>query len=226
MEFVDTLTVIDMLGMFGRGSKQRPRVPAQYVRPRLQPGRPRARRIRNRRTKVVWPACSAASKTNPGSQGEPDGESSGPPLWGSLAIDSNQGQVWGWSINYATAADADREALSECGTLCRIVMRFSGECAAFAADQEQGSSAHGWANGYNSGAGARSRALAEWSEQGRHIVRRAVVGLHPTVTRAEQASQDRPCHRHVQARLRADRLLREDRLWQPEAPSRALEAAA
>ena len=105
-------------------------------------------------------------KTKPGRQGAPAGESSGPPLSGSLAIDSNQGQVWVWSIDYPTAADADRRALSECGGQCRIVMRFSGECAAFAADQEQGSTAHGWANGYKSGAGARRRALDECRGKG------------------------------------------------------------
>ena len=31
-----------------------------------------------------------------------------------------------------------RRALAECGGQCRVVMRFSGECAAFAADQEPG----------------------------------------------------------------------------------------
>ena len=166
MEFVDTLTVIDMLGMFGRGSQAAPASPGP-VRAAPSPARETESAANPKPTDEGGLASLLGGfKTNPGSQGEPDGESSGPPLWGSLAIDSNQGQVWGWSINYATAADADREALSECGTLCRIVMRFSGECAAFAADQEQGSSAHGWANGYNSGAGARSRALAECRSKG------------------------------------------------------------
>ena len=57
-------------------------------------------------------------------------------------------------------------ALSECGEQCRVVMRFSGECAAYAADQAAGSTAYGWANGFESGAGARGRALAECQQKG------------------------------------------------------------
>ena len=89
-----------------------------------------------------------------------------PPVYEALAIDSNQGPAWGWAINYTTTQAADRRALRECGGNCRIVMRFSNECTAFAADQAQGSTSYGWANGYNTGAGAQNRATDECRKKG------------------------------------------------------------
>ena len=55
---------------------------------------------------------------------------------------------------YPMVQEAERRALAECGDECHVVMRFSGECAAFAADQEEDSTVHGWAKGYDSSAGA------------------------------------------------------------------------
>ena len=89
-----------------------------------------------------------------------------PPVYEALAIDSNQGPAWGWAINYATTQATDRRALRECGGNCRIIMRFSNECAAFAADQAQGSTSYGWANGYDTGAGAQNRATDECRKKG------------------------------------------------------------
>ena len=63
---------------------------------------------------------------------------------GALAIDENQGDQWGWAVDQETQAAADRRALRECGAGCRIVYRFSNQCAAFATDQAQGSTAYGY----------------------------------------------------------------------------------
>lgn len=65
-------------------------------------------------------------------------------LWGSLAIDSNQGSSYGYSYNYPTAEKADARALQECGSNCYIVKNFNGGCAAYAADQAPGGAAWGW----------------------------------------------------------------------------------
>lgn len=85
---------------------------------------------------------------------------------GALAIDTNQGDQWGWAVNYPSQADADRRALNECGYGCSIVMRFSNTCAAYAADQSRGSTAYGWAYGYSNSSGAQNRALQECQARG------------------------------------------------------------
>ena len=170
MEFVDTLSVIDMLGRFGGGSqgtRASPGSPAPAAASRKQgaqqPG------TQKQAGKGRLSSMIGAVKAKPPAGGEATADSPQPaqrPLWGSLAIDANQGSVWGWSIDYPTPEAADRRALSECGEQCRVVMRFSGECAAYAADQAAGSTAYGWANGFESGAGARGRALAECQQKG------------------------------------------------------------
>ena len=86
-------------------------------------------------------------------------------LWGALAIDSNQGPSWGWAINYSTVQEAEQRALAECGDNCHVVMRFSDECAAFAADQESGSTIHGWGKD-DSSVGAQNRAISECRRRG------------------------------------------------------------
>ena len=170
MEFVDTLSVIDMLGRFGagtQGTSARPGPP-----PRAAASRKRGAQRPGTQKQAGRGGLSnmiGAVKAKPPAGGAAAAESPQPaqrPLWGSLAIDANQGSVWGWSIDYPTPEAADRRALSECGEQCRVVMRFSGECAAYAADQAAGSTAYGWANGFESGAGARGRALAECQQKG------------------------------------------------------------
>ena len=86
-------------------------------------------------------------------------------LWGALAIDSNQGPSWGWAINYPTAQQAEQRALAECGDNCHVVMRFSDQCGAFAADQEPGSTIYGWGKA-DSREGAQNRALSECRRRG------------------------------------------------------------
>ena len=96
-------------------------------------------------------------------------------LWGALAIDSNQGSSWGWAINYPTAQQAEQRALAECGNNCHVVMRFSNQCGAFAADQEPGSTIYGWAKD-NSSAAAQNRALSECRRRGGKSCRVRVWG--------------------------------------------------
>jgi hypothetical protein len=64
---------------------------------------------------------------------------------GALAINGNQGQQYGWAVNYRSLGDASREALMQCGSGCSVVFEFHGTCAAYAADQSAGSTAYGWA---------------------------------------------------------------------------------
>ena len=85
---------------------------------------------------------------------------------GALAIDENQGDQWGWAVDYSTQQNADRQALNECGSNCRIVMRFSNSCAAYAADQTSGSTAVGWAYGFSYSSDAQNRALQECQSRG------------------------------------------------------------
>lgn len=85
---------------------------------------------------------------------------------GALAINGGQGDAYGFSYNYSSQSDADNRALSECGYGCYIVMRFSGSCAAYAADQAYGSTAVGYSYGYSDSGSAQSRALNECRARG------------------------------------------------------------
>jgi hypothetical protein len=78
--------------------------------------------------------------------------------YGSLAIDNNQGSLYGFSNNYATAQEADTRALAECGKDCKVVKNFSTGCAAYAADQAKGGVAYGWGSGVT-GQEAKDKAL-------------------------------------------------------------------
>lgn len=68
---------------------------------------------------------------------------------GALAIDSNQGARYGFAYNHASVSDAESKALKECGDGCQIVKTFTSGCAAYAADQANGSSIYGWGTGSN-----------------------------------------------------------------------------
>ena len=150
MEFVNTFTVIDLLGQFGKGASS----PASSPPPNPS-GQSRADGGR-------------LSGLLGGFKAPPNGNQSQAPAsyHGALAIDSNQGQSWGWAIDYPTPSAAAEQALAKCGSGCSIVMRFSDECAAYAADQTEGSTVYGWASGYESGGGAQARAMAECGEKG------------------------------------------------------------
>ena len=136
MEFVDTLTVIDMLELFGKGSQASPGSPGSQAGTSPTPGQGDASASdRKQADKGRLTSMIGGFKPKAPSDGGQTAKSVNHTLWGSLAIDSNRGPAWRCAINYATAQDVGRRALSVCGDKCRIVMRFSGECAAFAADQ-------------------------------------------------------------------------------------------
>jgi len=84
---------------------------------------------------------------------------------GALAIDSNQGQYYGFAYDYASMGEAQNRALQECGQGCRIVHSFSSGCAAYAADQAHGSTAYGWGTASTSGQ-AQSLAMSYCRNQG------------------------------------------------------------
>jgi len=84
---------------------------------------------------------------------------------GSLAIDTLQGEKYGFSFNHPASDQADQRAMRECGPDCAVVLRFGGECAAYAADQAKGSNAYGWGTGGTAGP-TQQRAMSECRAKG------------------------------------------------------------
>jgi hypothetical protein len=84
---------------------------------------------------------------------------------GSLAIDTLQGEKYGFSFNHPSIDQADQRATRECGGDCSVVLRFRAECAAYSADQAKGSNAYGWATGATSSA-VQARANSECRAKG------------------------------------------------------------
>jgi hypothetical protein len=84
---------------------------------------------------------------------------------GSLAIDTLQGEKYGFSFNHPSADLADQRSIRECGADCSIVLRFAGQCGAYAADQAKGSNAYGWGTGTTS-ANTQARAMSECRTKG------------------------------------------------------------
>ena len=134
---------------------------------------------------AVWAVSSAAAQT---------------PV-GALAMDERQGDRYGWAVDHETTSAAGTKALSECGSGCSVVLTF-GRCAAYAADQREGSTAFGWAESYDSAAGARQRALAECGSRGGSSCIVRVWGCNGHVVE-EGLGLDRAARRHVQEGLRA-----------------------
>ena len=144
MEFVDTFTVIDMLGMFGGnasgtipGGQTTSANPSANAGPGAQAG------TTADDDKGSFTSMIGMFKT-PDADG--DATDADDDTVGALAIDGNQGTAWGWAVGEATEADAQRAAVDECGQGCTSVLTFRDGCAAYAADQEPGSSAYGWAS--------------------------------------------------------------------------------
>lgn len=143
LEFVNTFTVIDMLGMFGGDSSPATAETQQPTRS--------SEAARGEMTSLL-----GQFRTNPSSE----------VAWGALAIDSLQGPAWGWAVDYQTEANATQRALEECGIQsCHVVMTFANLCGALAADQTQGSTAYGWAKGSDA-ADTRSTAMDSCSRRG------------------------------------------------------------
>ena len=132
----------------------------------------------------VWMASSVAAQT---------------PV-GALAIDARQGDRYGWAVDYETAGSAGERALSECGAGCSVVLTFE-RCAAYAADQESGSTAYGWGESYDSSSGARERALAECGTRGSGCTVR-VWGCNGPVVE-EALGLDQVARRAIQEGLQA-----------------------
>lgn len=84
---------------------------------------------------------------------------------GSLAIDSLQGEKYGFSFNHPSSEQADARSMRECGPDCAVVLRFAGECGAYAADQAKGSNAYGWGTGSTS-SNTQARAMSECRAKG------------------------------------------------------------
>ena len=133
---------------------------------------------------VVWLSVSAAAQT---------------PV-GALAIDERQGDEYGWAVDYETTGAAGQRALSECGSGCSVVLTFE-RCAAYAADQDAGSTVYGWAESYDSSAAARQRALAECGSRGSGCTVR-VWGCNGPVVE-DGLGLDRAARRQVQEGLQA-----------------------
>ena len=84
--------------------------------------------------------------------------------YAALAIDSNGGEGYGWSVNASTQKEADRGALSKCGRNCHVVLRFYGGCGAYAVSDSD-SSIWGWGKAAN-GEDAQNRAEQEVRSRG------------------------------------------------------------
>lgn len=105
---------------------------------------------------------------------------------GSLAIDSLQGEKYGFSFNHPSSEQADARAMRECGADCAVVLRFGGgQCGAYAADQAKGSNAYGWGTATNSSS-SQARAMAECRERGGSSCKVRSWGCDATKTAVEQ----------------------------------------
>ena len=57
------------------------------------------------------------------------------PLWGRSRFDDQQGDQYGWAVDYLTAEAARDAALRECGPGCRVALTFP-RGGAYAVDQD------------------------------------------------------------------------------------------
>ena len=145
MEFVNTFTVIDMLGMFGEAARQ------QSVADSGRGSPAPSQAAKGEMSSLLGQIRMRSSPSVSGGQTSP--------LWGALAIDSLKGSAWGWGVDYDTEQGAKERVLRECRSeSCHVVMTFNNQCGALAADQNQGSTIYGWAKGKDA-ADTRARAL-------------------------------------------------------------------
>lgn len=106
---------------------------------------------------------------------------------GALAIDSLQGEKYGFSFNHPTSDQAEKRAMRECGSDCAVVLRFRAECGAYAADQAKGSNAYGWATGSTSSI-VQQRALSECRDKGGSSCKVRSWGCDATKASADEDS--------------------------------------
>lgn len=106
---------------------------------------------------------------------------------GSLAIDTLQGEKYGFSFNHPSVDQADQRSMRECGADCAVVLRFSGECGAYAADQSKGSNAYGWGTGATS-SNVQARAMSECRAKGGSNCKVRAWGCDAKVASAPQSA--------------------------------------
>lgn len=104
---------------------------------------------------------------------------------GALAIDSLQGEKYGFSFNHPTTDQAEQRAMRECGSDCAVVLRFRAECGAYAADQAKGSNAYGWGTGATSSI-VQQRALSECRAKGGSSCKVRAWGCDATKASSDQ----------------------------------------
>ena len=171
LEVVDPFTVMDLFGTIDMGAGDGVAAPLRIGSEGQRGG---AAEERSGGTGLLGMLGSARdASAAPEQQDDADGEAetgvtsllgmfapAAPPEGsaGALAIAADQGGRWGWASGHPAMRDAEERALAECGAGCRIVMRFDGGCAAYAADQAQGGTA-GWASDLATGSAAREAAL-------------------------------------------------------------------
>ena len=119
--------------------------------------------------RVLAAACQGAGEKNAAEQEPLEQVFDAAAGSASLAIDRRQGQRYGWAIDYPNWSESDARALAECqkngGGRCQVVLRFTGGCGAYAADQARGSSVYGWGLGTSRQA-AENRAWDEARQRG------------------------------------------------------------
>ncbi|WP_096669860.1 DUF4189 domain-containing protein [Polaromonas sp. AET17H-212] len=109
---------------------------------------------------------------------------------GALAIDSLQGEKYGFSYNHPTTNQAEHRAMRECGSNCAVVLRFRAECGAYAADQAKGSNAYGWGTGATSSA-VQQRALSECRAKGGSSCKVRAWGCDATKASADEDDESK-----------------------------------
>ncbi|WP_372826796.1 DUF4189 domain-containing protein [Polaromonas sp.] len=118
---------------------------------------------------------------------------------GSLAIDTLQGEKYGFSFNHPSIDQADQRAIRECGSDCSVVLRFRAECGAYAADQAKGSNAYGWGTGATSSV-VQQRALSECRSKGGSSCKVRAWGCDATNASVQEAApKDIPASRGTPA---------------------------
>jgi hypothetical protein len=84
---------------------------------------------------------------------------------GAIAISDRYGSRYGYAHDYPNRGAANRAALSQCGSGCKVVLNFDTGCGAYATDQAQGSTVWSWGTA-SSGNEAKNRALSECYSRG------------------------------------------------------------
>ncbi|MEI6708694.1 MAG: DUF4189 domain-containing protein [Methylococcales bacterium] len=84
---------------------------------------------------------------------------------GAIAISDKYASQYGFSHDYPNRREANIEALSQCGSGCKVVLNFDSGCGAYATDQAAGSTVWAWGTS-SSGNGAQDRALEECYSRG------------------------------------------------------------